>query len=172
MFILQSSKPSYCSDTFASSSCHTEFNGKALTRQPSLGGLPMGLRRNSSNLSQISNQDLCSADATQIEIDFLSLTSIECHVIIKTPTGEVGILEFNGKEESKAFLPSQTGCGHGLWTFSVYTLMNNSKVLRSTETMQLDGVGSLFFSIADDLVPHLMSQEFLHMSGLCPKHRH
>ncbi|KAK6030999.1 hypothetical protein OSTOST_02857 [Ostertagia ostertagi] len=52
MFIIQSSKPSYCGHTFASSSCHTEYDGKveaALQTKTALGGL---LKRTSSHRQQ------------------------------------------------------------------------------------------------------------------------
>ena len=42
----------------------------------------------------------------------------------------------------------------------------------NTEKMQLDGVGSLFFTVGDDLAPRLSGQEFLYMSRPCPKSHH
>ncbi|EYB81358.1 hypothetical protein Y032_0386g443 [Ancylostoma ceylanicum] len=41
----------------------------------------------------------------------------------------------------------------------------------STVTMPINGVGTLFFEVGDDLHPFLADKEFLHMTGACRKHR-
>ncbi|VDN33766.1 unnamed protein product, partial [Cylicostephanus goldi] len=68
MFIIQSNQPSYCTNTFASGSCHTEYDGQvesALQTKCAMGGLSRGLRRTGSNLSELSLSDRCDYDATQ-----------------------------------------------------------------------------------------------------------
>uniref|UniRef100_A0A1I7XG19 CUB domain-containing protein n=1 Tax=Heterorhabditis bacteriophora TaxID=37862 RepID=A0A1I7XG19_HETBA len=174
MFIIQSKQPSYCGHSFASSSCQTEYNGKvesALEAKTSLGGLSKGLRRNSSNLSQLYVQDHCVADATQIEIDVSSITNSPFFIRIVTPCGESGVLHFTQYGTAQVFKPQQHGCGHGIWKFEVYQFIDNSETLLISETMQLYGVGTLFFTVDDDLHPRLSGQEFLYMSGLCAKLR-
>ncbi|WKY11513.1 hypothetical protein Q1695_003240 [Nippostrongylus brasiliensis] len=140
MFIIQSNKPQYCGHTFASSSCHTEYDGKveaALQHKTSLGGLSRGLRRTGSNLSELSLTTICDADATQIELNFL----VKCKqqqeqsvfVRVETPCGEVGIMEFSETLEGQeqVFRPAQHGCGNGTWKVDVYQLIDN----RRTTTM-------------------------------------
>ncbi|PAV67930.1 hypothetical protein WR25_01181 [Diploscapter pachys] len=178
MFVMHSKPATYapCSGPFASSSCQTEFDGKmeAQIETKCTLGMGSGMRRNSSNLSQLSSyhhshETTCPADATQIEIDFSAITSKPFDVVIHAPNGEEGRLEFEQYGTAQIFTPHQHGCGHGLWTFEV---RDRSGSVVNTEKMQLDGVGSLFFTVGDDLAPRLSGQEFLYMSRPCPKSHH
>ncbi|CAD6187054.1 unnamed protein product [Caenorhabditis auriculariae] len=176
MFVLHSKPVTFsCGGPFASSSCQSEYDGKmeaALESKVAVGGLRRSLRRTSSTLSQqLSSLEICQADATQIEIDVTSGTSSHFYVKIFVPTGEVGLLEFPTYGETLSFTASQPGCGHGVWKFVVCTAVDGKEETLVEKTMNLDGVGTLFFAIDEDLRLRLADQEFLHM-GHCHKRRH
>ncbi|KAE9416473.1 hypothetical protein Angca_000054 [Angiostrongylus cantonensis] len=173
MFIIQSNQPSYSGHTFASSSCCTEYNGKVESglNEKSSGGLSRcGLRRTGSNLSEVSVTDLCQSDATQVELDFTVKCKQQVFVRTVTPCGEVGTLQFDDYETKQVFRPKQHGCGNGIWAIHVFQVIDHSEILLSSVSMPFNGVGTLYFTIADDLHPTLVGKEFLHMSGACRKH--
>ncbi|KAL6741057.1 hypothetical protein Aduo_014351 [Ancylostoma duodenale] len=174
MFIIQSNQPNYCANTFASSSCHTEYDGKVeseLQAKVSLGGLSRGLRRTGSNLSELSLPDRCEYDVSQIELDFTTKCQQPVCVRVETPCGEIGTLEFNEFVTEQVFRPMQHGCGKGVWKIDVLQVVDQSEVVLSTVSMPINGVGTLFFVVGDDLSPYLADKEFLHMTGACRKHR-
>ncbi|XGW02782.1 hypothetical protein V3C99_014648, partial [Haemonchus contortus] len=171
MFIIQSNQPNYCGHTFASSSCHTEYDGKveaALQTKTALGGLSRGLRRTGSNLSELSLSAICDSDATQIELNFDVKCSQHLFVRAETPCGELGMLEFTGNDVEQVFRPMQHGCGNGVWKIEV---IDESETVLSTLSMPINGVGILYFEIGDDMCPSLVGKEFLYKSGACRKHR-
>ncbi|CAI5451302.1 unnamed protein product [Caenorhabditis angaria] len=128
--------------------------------------------RNSSNLSQDLTQfEICKADATQIEIDCRSQVNRSFIVRVETPTMEVGTMHFSAAGTTHMFTPNKGGCGHGVWRFSVYTVEDGHETVHSEKTMNLDGVGILFFRIIDDLEICLERQEFLHIAH-CHTRKH
>ncbi|VDM69688.1 unnamed protein product [Strongylus vulgaris] len=132
MFIIQSNQPNYCGNSFASGSCHTEYDGQvesALQTKAALGGLSRGLRRTGSNLSELSLSDRCDYDATQIELDFTIKHQQPVCIRVETPCGETGTLEFNDVITENVFRPMQHGCGKGVW--KIY-------VLQTTEERYID----------------------------------
>ncbi|CAO4382674.1 unnamed protein product [Caenorhabditis nigoni] len=175
------SKPSFGTGCFAAaSSCQSEYNGKAESdavgkQKTSIAGLKGSLRRNSSNLSQdlsaSAQTEICHADATNIEINCSSSSSRAFYVRVEVPTGEQGLIHFSSSETSQVFTPLQSGCGHGIWKFVVCTMENGSEIAHSQYSRNLDGVGSLFFNVFEDLEIRLTQQEFLHISH-CHTIRH
>ncbi|KAK6754526.1 hypothetical protein RB195_013493 [Necator americanus] len=173
MFIIQSNQPNYCTNTFASSSCHTEYDGKvesALQAKTSLGGLSRGLRRSGSNVSELSLPERCDYDVTQVEFDFSLKSQQSIHIRVETPCGEIGTLEFNEFITEHVFRPMQHGCGNGVWKIDVLQIVDGSETVRSSVSMPINGVGTLFFVIGDDLRPFLADKEFLNIPGACRKH--
>ncbi|EYB81356.1 hypothetical protein Y032_0386g442 [Ancylostoma ceylanicum] len=131
MFIIQSNQPNYCANTFASSSCHTEYDGKVeseLQAKVSLGGLSRGLRRTGSNLSELSLPDRCEYDVSQIELDFTTKCQQPVCVRVETPCGEIGTLEFNEFVTGQVFRPMQHGCGKGVWKIDVLQVVDERYV--------------------------------------------
>ncbi|KHJ77957.1 hypothetical protein OESDEN_22423, partial [Oesophagostomum dentatum] len=124
MFIVQSNQPNYCASTFASSSCHTEYDGEVesalqAVQAKGLGSLSRRLRRVDSNLSELPPCDHCDFDATQIELDFTSKQQQPVLVRIETPYGETGLLELSESTVEHVFRPTQHGCGNGIWKIAV-----------------------------------------------------
>ncbi|ETN81973.1 hypothetical protein NECAME_08275 [Necator americanus] len=131
MFIIQSNQPNYCTNTFASSSCHTEYDGKvesALQAKTSLGGLSRGLRRSGSNVSELSLPERCDYDVTQVEFDFSLKSQQSIHIRVETPCGEIGTLEFNEFITEHVFRPMQHGCGNGVWKIDVLQIVDGRYV--------------------------------------------
>ncbi|CAB07376.1 MATH domain-containing protein [Caenorhabditis elegans] len=180
MFVVSKpSSTSFGTGFFAtSSSCQREYNGNResdVQQKSSIAGLKGSLRRNSSNLSQDFSTNLqneiCHADATNIEINCSSSARRAFYVRVEVPTGEQGLIHLSSSSTTEIFTPLQTGCGHGKWKFIVCTMENGSEIAHSNVSRNLDGVGILFFNVFDDLEICLTRQEFLHISH-CHTMRH
>ncbi|CAB3399023.1 unnamed protein product [Caenorhabditis bovis] len=176
MFMI--SKPNiYCGGnaSFASSSCQSEYDGKTEcmleSKNSAIGGLRGILRRNSSTHTQLADSVVCLADASQIEINCESHARVPFYVRVEVPTGEVGILHFNAEHVTNVFTPTEHGCGHGIWKFKVCSKSHGKEQIHSEKTMNLDGVGILFFDIYEDLEIVLKQKEFLLISH-CHKIKH
>ncbi|VDK61406.1 unnamed protein product [Anisakis simplex] len=161
---LASSLPT-CNESFGSLSRSVRMKRSVSSLKPSLGG----------QRCDITNENQCIVEAKQIEIDFASITSKPFMVRISAPNGEVSsLLQFPSYGCSNYFCPKMPGCGHGMWTFEVIEENGSRIVTIASQTMYLDGVGSLFFTVADDFRPRLSSQEFLRLpsaSRCCGKQR-
>jgi len=128
----------------------------------------LGAAMKSSCQMQMADNTTCLVDAKQVEIDFATLTSHAFIVRITAPSGEESpLMNFATYGHTEFFSPKQTGCGHGTWKFEVLQSTNvNGVRLINEENMYLDGVGSLFFTVGDDLRPKLSSQEFLRLPSV------
>uniref|UniRef100_A0A915B4Y1 Uncharacterized protein n=1 Tax=Parascaris univalens TaxID=6257 RepID=A0A915B4Y1_PARUN len=143
----------------------------------SFGGLSRSIRmkRSVSSLKGSNGQgcdiDLktrCIVEARQIEIDFSSITSKSFMVRISAPNNEMSnLLVFSTYGTTGYFCPKMDGCGHGMWTFEVLQQDGSRLVTVASQTMYLDGVGSLFFTVGDDFEPRLSSREFLRLPSAC-----
>uniref|UniRef100_A0A914RI53 Uncharacterized protein n=1 Tax=Parascaris equorum TaxID=6256 RepID=A0A914RI53_PAREQ len=103
-----------------------------------------------------------------IEIDFSSITSKSFMVRISAPNNEMSnLLVFSTYGTTGYFCPKMDGCGHGMWTFEVLQQDGSRLVTVASQTMYLDGVGSLFFTVGDDFEPRLSSREFLRLPSAC-----
>uniref|UniRef100_A0A914XKT4 Uncharacterized protein n=1 Tax=Plectus sambesii TaxID=2011161 RepID=A0A914XKT4_9BILA len=113
----------------------------------------------------------CPVQALQIEMEFQSTTSQEFSLRITAPNGEESEpLDFAKTGSVQKFTPANKGCGHGLWRIEVYQQTDIRKKVVHSESIQLDGVGSLCFSIGNDLTPKLTSRLWLRLpSGGCCK---
>jgi hypothetical protein len=142
-----------------------------------------GLRRTVSSLhpttescSHQNQKNACIVQAKQVEMDFASLTSQPFYVSIKAPNGEVcKRLSFPQYGQTASFSPKGEGCGHGEWAITIHAISDNKVVKKITETISLDGVGSLFFTVDDQLKLRLSSQEFLRLpsaSQCCSNQKH
>ncbi|CAD5232513.1 unnamed protein product [Bursaphelenchus xylophilus] len=138
-----------------------------------------GLRRTVSSLQSakpclLSDMDNdCVVEAKQVEMDFATLTNQAFFLRVRAPNGEVSDrLSFPGYGETHHFSPVQNGCGHGDWEFIVEKKVEKKVVVVNREKIYLDGVGTLFFTINDNLKVKLASQEFLRLpsaSQCCSK---
>lgn len=56
----------------------------------------------------------------QVEIEFANLSNRYFALHISAPNGEKSeTLEFSAYGQSKTFSPHQSGCGHGIWSFTL-----------------------------------------------------
>ncbi|CAD5223457.1 unnamed protein product [Bursaphelenchus okinawaensis] len=148
-------------------------------RKISAGGLG-GLRRTVSSLQSakpclLSDMDNdCVVEAKQVEMDFATLTNQAFYLRVKAPNGEISErMPFPCYGQTNHFSPMQNGCGHGDWEFIVEKEVKKNKfVAVNKDKIYLDGVGTLFFTIDDNLKVKLASQEFLRLpsaSQCCSK---
>uniref|UniRef100_A0A1I8AC60 CUB domain-containing protein n=1 Tax=Steinernema glaseri TaxID=37863 RepID=A0A1I8AC60_9BILA len=201
MFAPATTMPMYttCTAGLSRPTCHFEFGREdefgpgievledsfaTFDLRPKLSTVSMSrsgkIRRSVSSLHECThskNQEasICLVEARQIEIDFASLTATEFLVQITAPSGERSeLLDFNGYGKTMTFMPKGNDCGHGVWTFQILQRKGTQLTLVHEETMYLDGVGSLFFTVGDDLRARLSSQEFLRLpsaSRCCGRQR-
>lgn len=118
----------------------------------------------------------CIVEAKQVEMDFATLTNCSFYLTIKAPNGEISErIHFPKYGHSTHYTPQRNGCGHGNWVFVVERRNPEQKSklrLEHEQKIYLDGVGTLFFTIDDDLHVRLSSQEFLRLpsaSQCCSK---
>ncbi|VDD91208.1 unnamed protein product, partial [Enterobius vermicularis] len=103
-----------------------------------------------------------------IEIGFVSIAKKAFAIRVRAPNEEESeYLEFPEYGRQCYFLPKQPGCGHGCWFFDMYLQEGDGFRLAYTQNIYLDGVGSLVFTVGDDLEARLSSQEFLHLPSAC-----
>uniref|UniRef100_A0A915D1J6 Uncharacterized protein n=1 Tax=Ditylenchus dipsaci TaxID=166011 RepID=A0A915D1J6_9BILA len=114
--------------------------------------------------SHTNQNNHCIVEAKQVEMDFATLTNQPFQLTITAPNRKI--------------LPCQAGCGHGHWVFELCTFSfdSNQKTIinKTEEKIYLDGVGSLFFTVDDNLTIRLSSQEFLRLpsaSQCCSKNK-
>uniref|UniRef100_A0A914CS97 Uncharacterized protein n=1 Tax=Acrobeloides nanus TaxID=290746 RepID=A0A914CS97_9BILA len=184
MFVISSPMPTFsglsayspCQSTsdFASfESFHEaldETNSLPPTPKSSLGSLG-GLKRTVSSLQAVSTRcshanfkNNCIVEAKQIEMDFASLTTQSFFIQVHAPNGESSeLMNFPIYGATSRFSPKSTGCGHGDWIFEISVKEDNKIVKKNSQKVYLDGVGSLFFTVSDDLQIRLSSQEFLRL---------
>ncbi|KAK0410633.1 hypothetical protein QR680_005243 [Steinernema hermaphroditum] len=159
-------------DSFATFEIKPKFSNASLSRSK-IKRTVSSLSGHECTHSKQQENSVCIVEARQIEIDFASLTASEFFVQIEAPNGESsGLLDFCGYGKTMNFSPKKEGCGHGIWTFKI--LQGPKLTLVHEETMYLDGVGSLFFTVGDDLRARLTSQEFLRLpsaSRCCGRQR-
>uniref|UniRef100_A0A0N5ATR6 Uncharacterized protein n=1 Tax=Syphacia muris TaxID=451379 RepID=A0A0N5ATR6_9BILA len=104
-----------------------------------------------------------------IEIGFVSIAKKAFAVRVRAPNEEESeLLEFPEYGRQCYFLPKQPGCGHGYWYFDMYVGICICRYhMMYSQNVYLDGVGTLVFTIGDDLEARLSSQEFLHLPSAC-----
>ncbi|VDM45561.1 unnamed protein product [Toxocara canis] len=160
-------------DLMCSPTSEKSFDG--LSRSFRLKRSVCSLKGVNSQGCDIDRKNQCLVEAKQIEIDFASIASKSFMVRISAPNGEVSrLLEFTTYGSTDNFSPKMDGCGHGMWTFEVLQEHGSQIIAVASETMYLDGVGSLFFTVGDDFAPRLSSQEFLRLpsaSRCCGRQR-
>lgn len=112
----------------------------------------------------------CVVEAKQVEMDFATLTSRPFYLTVRAPNGEQSDrMHFPGYGRTHHFSPLRDGCGHGHWELVVETRQDTALGLssrlrvESRERLYLDGVGTLFFTVDDQLHVKLASQEFLRL---------
>lgn len=110
----------------------------------------------------------CCVEARQIEIGFVSIATKAFAIRVRAPNEEESeLLEFPEYGRQCYFLPKQPGCGHGHWMFDMYLQNEDGSHMVYTQSVYLDGVGSLVFTVGDDLEARLSSQEFLRLPSAC-----
>ncbi|GMT11119.1 hypothetical protein PFISCL1PPCAC_2416, partial [Pristionchus fissidentatus] len=172
MFIVESqgSSPFYCGAArFASLSSQESIESISSDCSSSSNGLTRcgKLRRSSQSLLLKSPSMDCGAEARQIELIFSSWTPSTCSIRVSVPSGEESLPLRLTQNQSIRFSPSLPGCGHGTWTI---TVDDEEGVSTSRHvSLSLEGVGSLFFSIDNQFIPRLVSQQFLTLphTALC-----
>jgi hypothetical protein len=112
--------------------------------------------------SHANHKNNCIVEAKQVEMDFATLTNRPFQLNVTAPNGERSQkFQFLAYGQSARFSPCMNGCGHGNWTFEIRSLEKSGET--QTETIYLDGVGSLFFTVDEHLHMRLSSQEFLRL---------
>ncbi|TKR60405.1 hypothetical protein L596_027658 [Steinernema carpocapsae] len=167
---------SFLEDSFSSFAIQPKLSG-SLSRSGKIKRTVSSLSGNGFECTHSKQQEKtgCMVEARQIEIDFASLTTSEFAVQIEAPNGESSdFLDFETYGKTMSFSPKKEGCGHGEWTFKIFQHQGAKLVVVHEDSMFLDGVGSLFFTVGDDLRNKLSSQEFLRLpsaSRCCGRQR-
>uniref|UniRef100_A0A914WNE8 Uncharacterized protein n=1 Tax=Plectus sambesii TaxID=2011161 RepID=A0A914WNE8_9BILA len=95
-------------------------------------------------------------------MEFISATSRQFLLTVRAPTSEKSpMLYFPAIGATQVFMPSVNGCGHGKWALSVLQRVGHRYRLIRTESLNLDGIGTLAFLIGDDLRPTIVSRLWL-----------
>jgi hypothetical protein len=105
----------------------------------------------------------------QVEMTFTSSTDRAFFLRVRAPNGESSAQFVFPFAKAATFSPVTEGCGHGHWTFELELIPANGIVSKKDESqlirkdIYLDGVGSLYFQIDNELNIRLRDQEFLRL---------
>ncbi|GMT07895.1 hypothetical protein PENTCL1PPCAC_30069 [Pristionchus entomophagus] len=90
----------------------------------------------------------CPEQASQIEIEIITLTNRDFIVQISAPNGEKSPpLSIQTSGLPARFSPSNVGCGHGFWRLEVFEREQAKFVPRTTKELNLRGCGLLVFEV-------------------------
>ncbi|KAI6213168.1 hypothetical protein M3Y94_00118700 [Aphelenchoides besseyi] len=137
-----------------------------------------GLRRTVSSLQSMktcvfdsANADKCIVKARQIELCFTTTTEKPFILRVIAPNGETSERFAFPFGKTARFSPRMDGCGHGDWTFIIETIdaadqqpkskKIDAPVLRTQ--VNLEGVGSLYYTIDDQMQIKLKDQEWIRL---------
>ena len=151
---------------FNNSSSPTRKSSGGLKRtKTAVSALQLASAMTTAECSHTNQNNDCIVEAKQVEMDFATLTNQPFQLVISAPNGERSrILRFGSYGQTSRFSPCEDGCGHGYWTFEICIMNSDKKLVKKhEERIYLDGVGSLFFTIDENLQIKLSSQEFLRL---------
>ncbi|KAI6220845.1 hypothetical protein M3Y99_01588100 [Aphelenchoides fujianensis] len=137
-----------------------------------------GLRRTVSSLQAVKpcvfdavNAEKCVCQASQVEIFLTTTTDKPFLLRVVAPNGESSERFFFPMAKSARFSPRQAGCGHGKWTFEIESINADDQQAASKKAdapvlrteIDLEGVGSLFYTVNEQLDITLKGQEWIHL---------
>ncbi|PAV81344.1 hypothetical protein WR25_09329 [Diploscapter pachys] len=106
-------------------------------------------------------QLFCPEQASQIELQFISLCQRELILRVHAPNGEASNFLYPTRDAPVIFNPTRVGCGHGTWTVEMAVRMGCRFKHVITEEFVLKGQGMLLFHIDPDIRLRLVEKLWL-----------